>query len=134
MKRPKQLVTQRISKRLQEINALSDKVASVIQINRNHHTLWASIEKNQLIIMTDDSVFATQLRFQQDIIRQHINQQLLITLKSIKIKLIAPQAHRQEDTATKCFRISKKVADVLSYIAEDIEDDKLKESLKKLGK
>ena len=86
MKRPKQLVSQQITTRLQKINGLSDMVASVIQINRNNHTLWANIEKNQLVIMTDDSAFATQLRFQQDVIRQHVNQQLLIKLKAIKIR------------------------------------------------
>lgn len=134
MKQPKQLVTQRITQRLHEINSLSDMVASVIQINRNNHTLWASIEKNILTIMTDNSAFATQLRFQQNLIRQHINQQLLIKLKAIKIKLIAPRAQTQEDTGTRCFRISAQVSDVLAYIAEDIGDDKLKASLKKLGK
>jgi len=134
MKQPKQLVTQRITQRLHEINSLSDMVASVIQINRNNHTLWASIEKNKLTIMTDDSAFATQLRFQQDLIRQHINQQLLIKLKAIKIKLIAPPAQAQKDTGTRCFRISTQVADILAYIAEDIDDNKLKTSLKKLGK
>ena len=134
MKQPKQLVTQRITQRLHEINSLSDMVASVIQINRNNHTLWASIEKNKLTIMTDDSAFATQLRFQQDLIRQHINQQLLIKLKAIKIKLIAPPAQAQKDTGTRCFRISAQVSDILAYIAEDINDNKLKTSLKKLGK
>ncbi len=133
MKQPKQIVTQRISQRLHEINRLSDMVASVIHINRNHHTLWANIDKNQLIVMTDDSAFATQLRFQQDAIRLHINQQLLIKLKAIKIKLIAPQPQTQGNSGEKCFRISTQTADILSYIAEDIDDDKLKASLQKLG-
>lgn len=134
MKQPKQLVTQRITERLQEINGLSDMVASVIHINRNNHTLWASIEKNKLVIMTDDSAFATQLRFQQDVIRQYINQQLLIKLKSIKIKLIAPVPQPLSEAEEKCFRISSQTSDILSYIAEDVDDDELRASLQKLGK
>ena len=134
MKQPKQLVTKRITEQLQKINGLSDRVASVIQINRNKHTLWANIEKNKLIIMTDNSSFATQLRFQQDVIRQQINQQLLIKLKSIKIKLIAPPVQAKQEVGEKCFQISSQTTDILSYIAESIDDEKLRGSLKKLGR
>ncbi len=134
MKQPKQLVTKRITEQLQKINGLSDRVASVIQINRNKHTLWANIEKNKLIIMTDNSLFATQLRFQQDVIRQQINQQLLIKLKSIKIKLIAPPVQAKQEVGEKCFQISSQTTDILSYIAESIDDEKLRGSLKKLGR
>ncbi len=134
MKQPKQLITKRITERLQKINDLSDRVASVIQINRNKHTLWANIEKNKLTIMTDNSLFATQLRFQQDVIRQQINQQLLIKLKSIKIKLIAPPAQAKQEVGEKCFQISSQTTDILSHIAEGIDDEKLRGSLKKLGR
>jgi len=135
MKQARKFATKRITERLHEMNSLSDKVASVIHIDRNRHTLWASIEKNQLVIMTDDSAFATQLRFQQGVIRQHIDHQLLIKLKAIKIKLIAPQVQvHQEDTGEKCFRISSQTSNILSYIAESIDDEKLQASLKKLGK
>jgi hypothetical protein len=105
-----------------------------LQIDRKLHTLWVSIKKNKLLIMTDDSSFATQLRFQQALIQQHINQKLLIKLKEVKIKVIAakPQAH--EVAKPKCFRISSQTANVLSYIAEDIDDNEIRESLQRLGK
>ncbi len=133
MKKSKQLVTKQIAQHLGELNKLSDSVASLLQIDRNIHTLWVSMKRNKLLLMTDDSSFATQLRFQQALIQQHINQQLLTKVKEVKIKVIAakPQAHEQ--VKEKCFRISSQTTNVLSYIAEDI-DEELRESLRRLGR
>ena len=134
MKKSKQLVTKHIAQHLGELNELSDSVASLLQIDRNMHTLWVSIKKNKLLLMTDDSSFATQLRFQQALIQQHINQKFLIKLKDVKIKVIAAKPQAFEQVKEKCFRISSQTASVLSYIAEDIDDDELRESLRRLGR
>lgn len=126
-------MSKHIAQHLGELNELSNSVASLLQIDRNFHTLWVSIKKNKLLLMTDNSSFATQLRFQQALIQQHINQKLLIKLKGVTIKVIAAKPHAFEQTKEKCFRISSQTANVLSYIAADIEDDELRERLQKLG-
>ncbi|HFC91686.1 MAG TPA: DUF721 domain-containing protein [Leucothrix mucor] len=134
MKKSKQLVTKQIELHLGELNKLSDSVASLLQIDRNIHTLWVSIKRNKLLLMTDDSSFATQLRFQQALIQQHINQKLLTKVKEVKIKVIAAKPQAYEQVKEKCFRISSQTAKVLSYIAEDIDDKELRESLRRLGR
>jgi hypothetical protein len=134
MKKSKQLVNKQLAQHLDELNALSDSVASLLQIDRKIHTLWVSVKKNKLLLMTDDSSFATQLRFQQALIQQYINQKLLIKLKAVKIKVIAAKPQAYEPVKEKCFRISAQNASVLSYIARDIDDDELRESLRRLGR
>jgi hypothetical protein len=134
MKRSKQLVSKHIVQHLEKLDKLSDSVANLLQIDRKLHTLWVSIKKNKLLIMTDDSSFANQLYFQQTLIQKHINQELLIKLKEVKVKIIAtkPQAHKV--AKPKCFRISSQTANILSCIAADIDDNEIHESLKRLGK
>lgn len=134
MKRPKQIATKHIDQHLREINSLSDTVARLLHINRDVHTLWVSVSKNKLTLMTDDSTFATQLHYQQNIICQHINQQLLTTLKGVKIKLIPPTKEVREASRERCYQISSQTANVLSQIADTIEDEGIRETLKRLGK
>lgn len=133
MKKSKQLISQHIVQHLRELNELSESVADLLQIDRNIHSLWISIKKNRLLILTDDSAFATQLRFHQVIIRQHLNQKLLTKLSGVKIKVIAKKYLKHEERQQKCYRISTHTGNVLSYIAEDIEDDEISACLKRLG-
>lgn len=133
MKEPKEFITKYIFQRLGDLNDLSDSVARLLQIDRDIHTLWVSIEKNKLLLMTDDSVFATQLRFQQNIICQHLNKKFLIRLKSVKIKVMAVNNPPSEKPNEQHFYISPQTANVLSYIAESIDDEELAECLRRLG-
>lgn len=135
MKEPKQFITAYIFQRLGDLNDLSDSVASLLQVDRDIDTLWVSIEKNKLLLMTDDSVFASQLRFQQDLICQYLNQKLLIRLKNVKIKIMVANNRIKEKPKPKerHFYISPQTANILSYIAESIDDDELGESLRRLG-
>ena len=133
MKRSNQLVNKQLVQHLDKLNELSDSVASLLQIDREIHTLWVSVKKNRLLLMTDDSSFATQLRFQQALIQQYINQKFLIKLKGVKIKVIAATPQAYEQVKEKCFRMSLQNASVLSYMAEDIDDDEVRESLRRLG-
>lgn len=133
MKKSKQFTPKHIAEPLEKLNELSEGVAGLLQIDRNIHTLWISIRKNRLLIMTDDSSFATQLRFQQALIEQYINQKLLIKLKQVKIKVIAAPPQHYDAVRKKCYRISPYTATVLSSIAQGIDDDELRTCLKRLG-
>jgi hypothetical protein len=134
MKKSKQLIPRHIAEPLGKLNGLSDSVANLLQINWEAHTLWVSIKKNRLLIMTDDSSLATQLRFQQTLIEQHLNQKLLIKLKRVKIKVIAAKSQHYEATRQKCFRISPQAANILSSMAQGIDDEALRACLQKFGK
>jgi len=133
MKKSKQLITQHIVQRLGELNELSESVARLLQIDRNSHSLWISIKKNKLLIMTNDNNFATQLHLQKKIIEQHLNQKLLIKLSNVTVKMIATNFVGREEEQQKCYRISKHAGNVLSHIAEGIEDDDISACLKRLG-
>ncbi len=134
MRKSKKITIKYIEQHLKKLNALSDSVANLLQIDRNIHTLWVSIEKNKLFLMTDDSLFASRLRFQQDIVRQYLNKKLLIKLESVKIKIIAKQTQPREPRKEKRFQILPQTATILAGIAEGIEDDEIRASLKRLGR
>jgi hypothetical protein len=134
MKEPKQLVNPYITKHLDVLNDLSDSVAHLLQVDRNIHTLWISVKRNKLLIMTDNSSFANQLRFQQAIIQQHVNRTLLTKLKSVKIKLMPAPPQPYENTQQKCYRISSSASKILSSMAEGIEDDEIVRLLRNIGK
>ena len=132
MRKSKKIVIKHIAQHLEQLNFLSDSVARFLQIDRKIHTLWVSIEKNKLLLMTDDSAFATQLRFQQQMIRQHVNQLFLIKLKSIKIKIIIVKHQPKEVAKERPFQILPQTANILSSIADAIEDEEIRETLKRL--
>ncbi len=132
MKKSKKIVIKHIAQHLEQLNSLSDSVARFLQIDRKIHTLWVSIEKNKLLLMTDDSAFATQLRFQQQMIREHVNQLFLIKLKSIKIKIIVVKHQAKEVAKERPFQILPQTAHVLSSIADGIEDEEIRETLRRL--
>ncbi|MCK5902762.1 MAG: DUF721 domain-containing protein [Cocleimonas sp.] len=133
MKKSKQLLNQKLTERLQVLNALSDNVANLLQIDRNQHTLWVVLKRNHLTLMTDNSSLANQLRFQEPIIAQYINKKLLTTLKKVKVKVITPKKQVIEVPKEKCFRISAKSAGELASIADGIKDETLRTTLKNLG-
>ena len=132
MRASKNIVIKHITEHLDQLNSLSDSVADFLRINRKIHHLWVSIEKNKLLLMTDDSSFATQLRFQQQRVRQHVNQLFLIKLKSVKIKIIVIKHQAKEVAKEKPFQILPQTADILSSIADGIEDEEIRETLRRL--
>ena len=132
MKASQKIVIKYIAQHLEQLNYLSDSVAELLQIDRKTHNLWVSIEKNKLLLMTDDSAFATYLRFQQQRIRQHVNQLFLIKLKSVRTKIIVIKHQAKEAEKTRPFQILPQTANVLSSIADSIEDEEIRETLRRL--
>ena len=133
MKKVSELVNTQLTRSVKSYDKLSQSIYQMLHLNPEKHNVWAVVKQQQLTVMTDNSYLGTQLRYQQDAIRNHLNQEFLLELKNTRVKIIPPRAERPKNKERR-FIISEKTEKVLSSIAELIEDKDLRESLENLGK
>lgn len=132
MKKFNRLVSSDLARNIHTQNKLSDAVYELLQLDRSQHNIWAVMKQQQLTLVTDHPILATQLQYQQNNIRDHLNRKFLLQLKNTQIKIAPPKAMRKI-IKEKRFVISDNTADVLKTIADLIDDDEVKDSLKKIA-
>ena len=133
MKKASDLVNRQLTRSIQSYDKLSNSVYEMLHLNKEKHNVWVVVKQQQLTLMTDNPYLATQLRYQQDQIRDKLNREFLLELKKSKVKIVPPTMKRERPKEER-FLITKKTGKVLESIAEMIDDDELRASLKKLGK
>jgi len=133
MKKLNNLVNNDLARSINIYDKLSNSVYEHLKLDKNTHNIWVVVKQQQLTLVTDHPILASQLQFQQDTIRDHLNKQFLLQLKKTQIKIAPPKAFRQTKKG-KRFVISEDTANVLQEIANMIDDDEVKDSLKKLTK
>ncbi len=133
MKKASDLVNRQLTRSIQSYDKLSNSVYEMLHLNKEKHNVWVVVKQQQLTLMTDNPYLATQLRYQQDQIRDKLNRKFLLELKKSKVKIVPPTMKRERPKEER-FLITKKTGKVLESIAEMIDDDELRASLKKLGK
>ncbi len=132
MKKISDLVNRQLTRSIKSYDKLSNSVYEMLHLNKDKHNIWVVVKQQQLTLMTDNPYLGTQLRYQQDHIRDKLNRQFLLELKKSKVKIVPPTAERPKIKEER-FVITKKAGKVLESIAEMIDDDELRASLKKLG-
>lgn len=132
MKKFNDLVNNQLIRSIKSYDELSNSVYEMLHLNKDKHNVWVVIKQQQLTIMTDNPYLGTQLRYQQDNIRDNLNRQYLLELKKSKVKIVPPRAERLK-AKKKRFIINESTGRVLESIANDIEDDELRKSLIKLA-
>lgn len=132
MKTLQHLVNADLAKSVENYDKLSTFVYELMHLDKTKHKVWVVTKQHQLTIMTDNPYLATQLRYQQNAICTALNQQFLLELKTVQVKIIPPSVSIEQKKAP-IFRVSEKASEVLSTIANDIEDEGLKESLLKIA-
>lgn len=132
MKKINQLIGNNfIAERLDRIDQLTHVIEDFMSMPLENRT-WPVLHRHYLVLMTDDPHFATQARFMQKTLCNHINEQLNLKIKRLDIKLMSlPLASYFKKTGR--IKISPETADVLSSTAESIEDEALRETLKRLA-
>ena len=133
MKNISHLVNANLVRSIENHDKLSAAVYSLLHLNKEKHNVWVVVKQNQLTIMTDNPYLGTQLQYQQQNICDHLNQQFLLQLRSTKVRIIPPSTKASPKQGEN-FMISNKAGKILATIAEDIEDEALKESLLALSK
>ena len=133
MKKISNLVNYQLTRSIESYDKLSHSVYEMLHLNKEKHNLWVVVKQQKLTIMTDNPYLGTQLRYQQDNIQKALNSEYLLELKESQVKIIPPKAQRQKIKEER-FVISDKAGSILKSIADDIEDEELKQSLIQLSK
>ena len=133
MKKLTSLVNNELARSINIYDKLSKSVYELLELDKNTHNIWVVVKQQQLTLVTDHPILASQLQFQQDKIRDHLNKTFLLQLKKTQIKIAPPKALRQVKKG-KIFDISEDTANVLQEIANMIDDEEVRDSLKKLTK
>lgn len=76
---------------IKNIDRLSERVCVFLQIDSKQHTLHVLQRRQEIIIIVEEPILASQLKYQQRAILTDLNQSLLSEYKTIKIKLSPPK-------------------------------------------
>lgn len=131
MKNFKHLVNTELTKSIENYDKLSAYVYELMHLDKQKHNVWVVTKRQQLTLMTDNPYLGTQLRYQQAAICEGLNRKFLMELKTAKVKIVPPTA-KLENTKQDLYTIGGKASEILASIANEIEDDELKNSLLKL--
>lgn len=132
MKNFQHLVNSELTKSIENYDKLSNFVYELMHLDKEKHNVWVVAKRQNLTLMTDNPYLGTQLRYQQDTICDAINRKFLMELKICKLKIIPPTANikkKEQDL----YKMGSKASEVLTTIANEIEDEELKNSLLKLA-
>jgi len=132
MKNIKQLVNANFVQNIKSYDILAKTVYELLHLNPQKHKLWVVVKQQHLTLLTDNPYLGTQLRYQQQTICTTLNQRHLLQLKTVKIKIVPPTRKPMTDNEP-CFRITDKAKANLDSIANIIDDEGLKQALKKLA-
>lgn len=133
MKNFQHLVNAELTKSIENYDKLSTFVYELMHLDKEKHNVWVVAKRQNLTIMTDNPYLGTQLKYQQNAICDALNRNFLMQLKTSKVKIIPPSVESQKKQKD-LYTIGGKASEVLKNIANEIEDDDLKDSLLKLTK
>jgi len=91
MKELYQLPNAYLHESIKNIDRLSERVCNYLQIDPKQHILHVLPRRQEIIIIVEEPILASQLKYQQKAILADINQSLLSEYKTIKIKLSPPK-------------------------------------------
>ena len=131
MKNFKHLVNSELTKSIENYDELSAFVYELMHLDKKKHNVWVVTKRQQLTLMTDNPYLGTQLRYQQAAICEALNRNFLMELKTAKVKIIPPTAELEKKKQD-LYKIGGKASEILTSIANEIEDEELKLSLLKL--
>lgn len=122
MKELYQLPNAYLHESIKNIDKLSERVCKYLQIDPKQHTLHVLPRRQEIIIIVEEPILASQLKYQQKAILTDLNQSLLSEYKTIKIKLSPPKMIKA---------VRKKVAQplpptvskLLDQVRSDLETD-----------
>lgn len=122
-----------ITKRLNQLDELRNSIIDILDIPIHDIRLWPVISKQQLTVFTENSILATQIRYQQKKICNHLNKIHTLNLRAVHTKLI-PSTIATQSVKIKPPTLKNSTSKTLSSIADQIEDNELKQILKRISK
>lgn len=121
-------ITSSITQRLQMLDELRNSIIKIMSINTQDIKIWPILSNGKLTLFSDDPMLATQVRYQQKNICKQLNSVHNLKLDGVHTKLIPPKKARQP-VKSQALPLSKITSKTLSSIANEIEDEELKQIL-----
>ncbi|PID44794.1 MAG: hypothetical protein CSB48_00825 [Proteobacteria bacterium] len=90
MKQVRKLQNTYISESIKNIDRLSVAVCQHLGINPEQHKLFVLPRRQEITLLLESPVFASQLRYQQQDILRFINKRFLGEFKEIRVKISPP--------------------------------------------
>lgn len=122
MKQVNQLPNAYLNESLKNIDRLSESVCKYMQIDAKQHKLHVLQRQQEVVIMVEEPILASQLKYQQKAILKDINQSLLREYKTIKIKLSPPKMARAVKQAT-ARSLPDDISALLNQTRKDLDAD-----------
>ena len=135
MKTPSNLVGNDLGSRLRSVRQFSKIICDALDLPNHVDSVWAVKNLADLTILTNDSILATQIRLRQQELQANLKRLHGLDFRSITVKMQS-QAIRREKPLTHQAKRTMPSADsrkVIQSIAQNIQDDELRESLMRLG-
>lgn len=120
-----------LHERLNQFDQLTQLISTFMALPLENR-LWPLVRGRCLVLLTDDPQLATQARFMHKPLCQHISKHTELKISRLEVKLMSvplQKKRRQLNRQT----VSTETANVISSIAEGIEDQEIQEALKRLA-
>jgi len=125
--------TKSLIKRVTFLQAINATLAPVLPKAAAGHVGVASFQDGELVLVVDSGTWATRLRYQKEILRRVLAQELRLDLDHIEIRVRPPAAQSQPAPISER-RISDSARRQLSESARYLEDPKLAAALTRLSR
>lgn len=120
-----------LHERLHQLDQLTELIGNFMSLPLENR-LWPLVRGRRLILMTDDPHFATQVRFMHKPLLKHIREQPGLKISQLEVRLMSVPLQKKRRQLSRQ-RLSTETANIMSSIAEGIEDQELQQTLKRLA-
>lgn len=123
-----------LQKKSRELKLHTRELYKILPANLTGLCSISNIDDSKISILTESPILANKLRYYQNDIKNHFSQYLNRPIVQISLKVSPKQLATNEGTMHTTNSISNSSAKLLGSLSETIEDESLKNSLKKLAK
>ena len=121
MKQSRSLQNSYITESIKNIDRLSDSVRQHLGVNPAQHNLFVLPKQQEVILVVDSPVFASQLRYQQNEILHYINTTFLSEFKRLKVK-ISPPVMKPQPKRVIHKELPEDIKNMLSGIRDELDN------------
>lgn len=118
MKQPRNLQNTYLSESIKNIDRLSAAVCEHLGLNPSSFKLTVLPRQQEVTLLVESPVFASQLRYQQNDILRFINKRFLSEFRVIKVKISPPVMQISEPPKTK-----KPLPDDIKHLLAAVRDE-----------
>ncbi len=120
-----------LHERLNQFDRLTQLISAFMSLPLENR-LWPLVRGRRLVLLTDDPQLATQARFMHKSLCKYVSEHTEVTVNRLEVKLMSIPLQKKRRQLNRQ-AISTETTDVISSIAESIEDQELQRALQQLA-